>query len=54
MVTRIFHGNEPYSEFMIDNPLTQEESILSSEEESKVDDLDEVSRDSMLVTGKEL
>ena len=52
MVTRICHGNDPYSEFVIDDPLTQEEIILSSEEESKVDDLDEVSLDSMLVTGK--
>ena len=54
MVTRIHHGNDLYSEFVIDDPLTQEEIILSSEEESKVDDLDEVSLDSMLVTGKEL
>ena len=54
MVTRICHGNDPYSEFVIDNPLTQEEIILSSEEESEVDDLDEVSLDSMLVTSKEL
>ena len=30
MVTRICRGNDPYSEFMIDNPLTQEEIILSS------------------------
>ena len=30
MVTRIHHGNDPYSEFMIDDPLTQEEIILSS------------------------
>ena len=54
MVTRICHGNDPYSEFVVDDPLTQEEIILSSEEESEVDDLDEVSLDSMLVTGKEL
>ena len=54
MVTRIHRGNDPYSEFVIDNPLTQEEIILSSEEESEVDDLDEVSLNSMPVTGKEL
>ena len=54
MVTRIHRGNNPYSEFMIDHPLTQEEIILSSEEESEVDDLDKVSLDSMPVTGKEL
>ena len=54
MVTRICHGNDPYSEFVIDDPLTQEEIILSSEEESEVDDLDEVSLDSMPVTDKEL
>ena len=54
MVTRICRGNDPYSEFVIDDPLTREEIILSSEEESEVDDLDEVSLDSMLVTGKEL
>ena len=54
MVTRIRHGNDPYSEFVIDNPLTQEEIILSSEEESEVDDLDEVSLDSTLMTNKEL
>ena len=54
MITRIHHGNDPFSEFMVDDPLTQEEIILSSEEESEVDDLDEVSLDSMLVTGKEL
>ena len=54
MVTRIGHGNDPYSEFMIDDPLTQEEIILSSEGESEVDDLDEVSLDYMLVTSKEL
>ena len=39
---------------MIDDPLTQEEIILSSEEESEVDALDEVSLDSMPVTSKEL
>ena len=39
---------------MIDDPLTQKEIILSSEEESEVDDLDEVSLDSMPVAGKEL
>ena len=54
MVTRIRLGNDPYSEFVIDNPLTQEEIILSSEEESEVDDLDEVSLNSMPVTSKEL
>ena len=54
MVTRIRHGNDPYSEFVIDDSLTQEEIILSSEEESEVDDLDEVSLLSMLVTSKEL
>ena len=54
MVTRIRHGNDPYSEFVVDDPLTQEEIILSSEEESEVDNLDEVSLDSMPVTGKEL
>ena len=54
MVTRIRHGNDPYGEFVIDDPLTQEEIILSSEEESEVDDLDKVSLDSMLVTSKEL
>ena len=54
MITRIHHGNDPYSEFVVDNPLTQEEIILSSEEESEVDDLDEVSLDSMPVTSKEL
>ena len=26
MITRICHGNDPYSEFLIDNPLTQEEN----------------------------
>ena len=54
MVTRIRHGNDLYSEFVIDNPLTQEEIILSSEEEFEVDHLDEVSLDSMPVTNKEL
>ena len=54
MITRICHGNDPYSEFVVDDPLTQEEIILSSEEESEVDDLDEVSLDSMPVTSKEL
>ena len=54
MVTRFHRGNDLYSEFVIDDPLTQEEIILSSEEESEVDDLDEVSFDSMPVTGKEL
>ena len=54
MVTRIHHGNDLYSEFMIDDSLTQEEIILSSEEEPEVDDLDEVSLDSTPVTGKEL
>ena len=29
MVTRIRHGNDPYSEFVIDDPLTQEEIMLS-------------------------
>ena len=54
MVTRVRCGNDLYSEFVIDEPLNQEEIILSSEEESEVDDLDEVSLDSMLVTNKEL
>ena len=54
MVTRICCGNDPYSEFVVDDPLTQEEIILSSEEESEVDDLDEVSLNSTPVTGKEL
>ena len=54
MITRICCGNDPFSEFVVDNPLTQEEIILSSEEESKVDNLDEVSLDSMPVTDKEL
>ena len=54
MITRIRHGNDLYSEFMVDDPLTQEEIILSSEEESEEDDLDEVSLDFMPVTGKEL
>ena len=39
---------------MVDDPLTQEEIILSSEEESEVDDLDEVSLNSIPVTSKEL
>ena len=30
MVTRIHRGNDPYSKFVIDDPLTQEEIILSS------------------------
>ena len=54
MITRICHGNDLYSEFVVDDPLTQEEIILSSEEESEVDDLDEVSLNSMPVTSKEL
>ena len=54
MITRIHRGNDPYSEFVVDNPLTQEEIILSSEDESEVDDLDEVSLNSTPVTGKEL
>ena len=54
MVTRIRRGNDPYSEFVVDDPLTQEEIILSLEEESEVDDLNEVSLDSMPVTRKEL
>ena len=54
MITRIRHGNDPYSEFVVDDPLTQEEIILSSEEESEVDDLDEVSLNSTSVTSKEL
>ena len=54
MVTRLCRGNDLYSEFVIDNPLTQEEIILSSEEESEVNDLDKVFLDSMPVTGKEL
>ena len=54
MRTRVHHGNDPFSEFVVDDPLTQEEIILSSEEESEVDDLDEVSLDSTLVTDKEL
>ena len=37
MITRIHHGNDPLSEFMVDDPLTQEEIILSSEEESEVE-----------------
>ena len=54
MITRIHRGNNPYSKFVVDDPLTQEEIILSSEEESEVDDLDEVSLDSMPVSSKEL
>ena len=54
MITRIRRGNNPYSEFVVDDPLIQEEIILSSEEESEVDDLDEVFLDSTPVTGKEL
>ena len=54
MITRIHCGNDPFSKFVVDDPLTQEEIILSSEEESEVDDLDEVSLDSMPVTDKEL
>ena len=54
MVTRIHHENDPYSEFVIDDPLTQEEIILSSEEESEEDHLDKVSLDSMPVISKEL
>ena len=33
MITRIRRGNDPYSEFVVDDPLTQEEIILSSGEE---------------------
>ena len=29
MITRIHRGNDPFSEFMVDNPLIQEEIILS-------------------------
>ena len=54
MITRICHGNDPYSEFVVDQPLTQEYIILSSEKESEVDNLDEVSLNSTLVTSKEL
>ena len=54
MITRVCHGNDPNCEFVVDDPLTQEEIILSSEEESEVDDLDEVSLDSMPITNKEL
>ena len=54
MVTSIRRGNDPYSGFMVDDPLTQEEILLSSEEESEVNDLDKVSLDSTLVTSKEL
>ena len=35
MITRIRRGNDQYSEFVVDDPLTQEEIILSSEEESE-------------------
>ena len=51
MITRIRYGNNPYCEFIVDDPLTHEEIILSSEEESEVD---EISLNSMPVTGKEL
>ena len=54
MITRICRGNDLYSEFVVDNPLTQEKIILCSEEESEVDDLDKVSLDSTPVTSKEL
>ena len=54
MITRVHCGNNPYCEFVVDDPLTQEEIILSSEEESEVDDLDEVSLNSMLIANKEL
>ena len=54
MIMRVCHGNDPYCEFVVDDPLTQEEIILSSEEESEVDNLDEVSLDSMPITKKEL
>ena len=54
MITMVHHGNDPFSKFVVDDPLTQEEIILSSEEESEVDDLDEVSMESTPVTGKEL
>ena len=54
IITRICCGNDPYSEFVVDHPVTQEEIILSSEEELEVDDLDEVYLDSTPVTGKEL
>ena len=54
MITRVCCGNDPYCEFIVDDPLTQEEIILSSRKKSEVDDLDEVSLDSMLITNKEL
>ena len=54
MINRVRCGNDPYCEFVVDDPLNQEEIILSSEEESEVDDLDEVSLDSTLITNKEL
>ena len=54
MITRVCHGNDPYCEFVVDDPLTQEEIILSLEEESEVDNLDEVSLNSMPITNKEL
>ena len=54
MITRIHCGNNPYCEFVVDDPLTQEEIILSSEDESEMDNLDEVSLDSMPVTSIEL
>ena len=54
MISRVRRGNDPYCKFVVDDPLTQEEVILSSEEESEVDDLDEVSLDSMPITNKEL
>ena len=54
MITRVCHGNDPYCEFIVDDPLTQEEIILSSEQESEVDNLDEVSLDSTPITNKEL
>ena len=54
MITRIRRENDPYCKFIVNDPLTQEEIILSSEEELEVDDLDEVSLDSMPVTNKEL
>ena len=54
MITRVRCRNDPYCEFEVNDPLTQEEIILSSEEESEVDDLDEVSLDSRPITNKEL
>ena len=54
IITMIHRGNDPFSEFMVDDPLTQEEIILFSKEESEVDDLDEGSLDSTPVTDKEL